>query len=73
MPLTISDAEDAMLHGQAESEGWLREFIAEWYAPAAIALATGIIANLPVELQEQLRQMDKKSFDTVMKGVRKNG
>lgn len=32
-PLTISDAEDSILHGQVTVETWAKEFGARWFGP----------------------------------------
>ena len=63
MPLDISQAEDAVLRGQARMAKFQREFTARWFAPLRRVLAASLLDSLPEDVRAQLNPDDLAALE----------
>jgi len=69
MPLTITDAEDAFLSGQADFKKWEAEFTAQWYQPLMITMLGALWARMSPEEHAALRAINPQAHDEVEKMI----
>jgi hypothetical protein len=57
MPLTIADAEDALLYANAEFEEWKAQLVKEWFGPLGQAMLGALVKQAPLKAFEGLDPM----------------
>jgi len=54
MPLTIADAEDSWLTGEALLTEWKKENLLSWYGPMIVSMTGMMVADLTPERKQEL-------------------
>lgn len=64
--ITIAQAEDAFLEGQANFEEWKEDFERNWFQPLGRTLMASVLASMDPETMQKLAEINPDAFAQVM-------
>lgn len=73
MSLTIADAEDSWLHGQATLEEWKRESALKFYEPMIASMAGIALKDLTPEQRKELLKQHGDNLHPALKDILSTG
>ena len=71
--MNITDAEDALLFGQAEVKEWQDEFMREWFAPIGATVMAMVLQRIPPEVLDQMQQVNPGGQDLLAQIIANGG
>lgn len=72
MALSLLDAQDEILSGQAKAEEFMRDFQAQWVGPTMKLQIKVMWALMPAETKDQLKLQNPQMFQEVTDFLKKD-